>query len=45
MVPPVAETKEWRHLILPGILIALLGYAAGNYIGFAVAKVMEMVLG
>jgi len=45
MVPPVAETKEWRHLILPGILIALLGYAAGNYIGFAVAKVMELVLG
>ena len=45
LVPPVAEAKEWRHLILPGILIALLGYAVGNYVGFAVAKVMEIILG
>lgn len=45
LVPPVAETKEWRHLILPGILIALLGYAVGNYVGFAVAKVLQAILG
>lgn len=45
LVPPVAETKEWRHLILPGILIALLGYAVGNYVGFAVAKVLQVILG
>ena len=44
MVPPVAEVKEWRHLILPGILISLLGYAAGNYIGFAVAKALEFMM-
>ena len=45
LVPPVAETKEWRHLIVPGILIALLGYAVGNYIGYAVAKMLEVFLG
>ena len=45
LVPPVAETKEWRHLIVPGILIALLGYAVGNYVGFAVAKMIQAVVG
>ena len=44
LVPPVADAQKWRHLIVPGILIALLGYAAGNYIGFAVAKLMEWML-
>ena len=44
MVPPVAETKEWRHLVVPGILIALLGYAVGNYIGFAVAQMVRWIM-
>ncbi len=45
MVAPVAETRGWRHLVLPGILIALLGYAAGNYVGFAVAQMIRGLLG
>jgi uncharacterized membrane protein len=33
----VAVSREWRGLVLPGIIVGLLGYALGNYLGFAVA--------
>jgi uncharacterized membrane protein len=33
----VAVSRRWRGLILPGILVGLIGYAVGNYLGFAVA--------
>jgi len=33
----VAVGREWRGLILPGIIVGLVGYALGNYAGFAVA--------
>ena len=29
----VAVGREWRALVLPGIIVGLLGYAVGNYIG------------
>ena len=32
----VAVSRKWNALILPGIIVGLLGYAVGNYIGFAV---------
>ena len=44
-VPPVAEAKQWRHLVLSGIIIAMLGYAVGNYIGYAVARVVQALTG
>lgn len=31
----VAVSRQWRGLILPGILVGLMGYAVGNYLGFA----------
>jgi uncharacterized membrane protein len=45
LIVPVAEAKEWRHLILPGIIVGMLGYAIGNYVGFAVAETMRVLLG
>ncbi|MBT8336105.1 MAG: DUF819 family protein, partial [Gemmatimonadetes bacterium] len=32
----VAVSRRWRGLILPGILVGLIGYAVGNYLGVAV---------
>jgi uncharacterized membrane protein len=45
LVAPVAETKGWRHLVLRGILVAMLGYAIGNYVGYAVAQVVRAAVG
>lgn len=36
-VPPVAEAMGNRNVLLSGIVIGLVGYAAGNYLGIAVA--------
>lgn len=33
----VAASRKWPALLLPGVAVGLLGYAAGNYLGFAVA--------
>jgi len=45
LVLPVAEAKGWRHLVLPGIIIGMLGYAIGNYVGYAVAQVVRLAGG
>ena len=45
LVAPVAETKGWRHLVLPGIIVAMLGYAVGNYVGYGVAHLVRLVVG
>lgn len=39
----VAVSKEWKGLILPGIIVGLLGYALGNYLGFGVAYLLRGV--
>jgi uncharacterized membrane protein len=44
LVAPVAEAKGWRLLVLPGIILGLLGYAIGNYVGYAVALVVRSLL-
>jgi uncharacterized membrane protein len=44
LVPPVAETLGIRHLVLPGIIVGMLGYAVGNYIGFGVARAVQAML-
>ena len=33
----VAVSREWKGLVLPGIIVGLLGYALGTYLGFGVA--------
>ena len=45
LVLPVAEAMGWRHLVLPGIVLGMLGYAIGNYVGFAVANAVRGLLG
>ncbi len=37
----VAVSREWRALILPGIIVGLLGYALGNYLGFGLAYLVR----
>lgn len=37
----VAVAREWPGLILPGIIVGLLGYAVGTYLGFGVAYLVR----
>ena len=37
----VAVSREWRALVLPGIVVGLLGYALGNYAGLGVAYLVR----
>lgn len=37
----VAISRQWRHLVLPGVVVGLLGYAVGTYFGFAVAAALR----
>lgn len=45
LVPPVADVKKWRHLMLSGIILGMLGYAVGNYIGYGVAHAVRFMTG
>jgi uncharacterized membrane protein len=44
-VPPIAGLKGWNHLVLPGILLGILGYAVGNYAGLAIAYAVKAMTG
>lgn len=39
-VPMMAMTMKNRNVIAPGLAIGVIGYAAGNYIGFLIAKLL-----
>jgi uncharacterized membrane protein len=41
----ITNVMEWKRLLLPGIAVALLGYAIGNYIGFGAAYLIKFLLG
>lgn len=41
----LAGARGYGDRLLPGVAVGLLGYAVGNYLGFAVATVMRGVLG
>lgn len=41
----LATARGYADRLLPGVAVGLLGYAAGNYLGFAVAALMRGVLG
>ncbi len=45
VLSPIAEAKGWQHLLLPGIVLGMLGYAVGNYAGLAVAYAARAVIG
>ncbi|MFQ5538023.1 MAG: DUF819 family protein, partial [Gemmatimonadota bacterium] len=37
----VAVSREWPGLVLPGIIVGLVGYAVGNYLGFGMAYLVR----
>lgn len=37
----LAEANGWPHLVIPGILMGILGYATANYMGFVIAFLMK----
>ena len=37
----VAISREWKHLVLPGVVVGLLGYAVGTYLGLGVAYLLR----
>lgn len=37
----VAVSRKWPALILPGVIVGLVGYAVGNYIGFGVGQLVR----
>jgi uncharacterized membrane protein len=41
----LATARGYTDCLLPGVAVGLLGYAAGNYAGFAVASIMRGVIG
>lgn len=41
----VAISRRWPMLALPGVAVGLLGYAIGNYLGFAVAYIVRAMFG
>jgi uncharacterized membrane protein len=41
----IAGARGYTDRLLPGVAVGLLGYAVGNYFGFAVAAVMRGLLG
>jgi uncharacterized membrane protein len=45
LVPAVTDSKGWHGLALPGVVVGLLGYAVGNYVGFGAAYLMRLLLG
>jgi len=45
MIPALANVHGWKNLVLPGMAMGLLGYAVGNYLGFAAAYIMKGLLG
>lgn len=40
----VAISREWRHLVLPAVIVGLLGYAVGTYLGLGVGYAARAVL-
>jgi uncharacterized membrane protein len=41
----MASARGYAEKLLPGVAVGLLGYAVGNYTGFAVAQLLRGVLG
>jgi uncharacterized membrane protein len=41
----LATARGYAEKVLPGVAVGLLGYAVGNYLGFAIATVLRGVIG
>ena len=42
--PALAATKGWRDLVTPGVLVGVLGYALGTFLGTLVFKYWGAIL-
>ncbi|MEX0981156.1 MAG: DUF819 family protein [Bacteroidales bacterium] len=42
-VPVVAAALKNREVMVPGMIIGVIGYAIGNYLGVLVAKILELL--
>ena len=42
--PALAATKGWRNLVTPGILVGVLGYALGTFLGTVIYKYWGAIL-
>lgn len=42
-VPVISSVINNRNLLVPGITIGLIGYALGNYLGFIVGEILQML--
>jgi len=41
----IAGARGYADRLLPGVAVGLLGYAIGNYTGFAIARLVQGALG
>lgn len=41
---PMATMYGWRELVLPGLLLGIVGYALGTYLGFGVAYFLKAII-
>lgn len=44
-IPVIAGAIRNRALLVPGLAIAIIGYAVGNYLGIAVAQIARILVG
>lgn len=42
--PPVAAAYGWKNMIAPAVLLGLLGYILGTYLGFGIAYALRAIL-
>lgn len=42
-VPMMAAAMKNKDVLIPGLTIGVIGYAAGNYLGFLISKLLEII--
>ena len=42
-VPLMAAAMKNRNVLVPGLIIVILGYAAGNYLGFLISELLKLL--
>lgn len=42
-VPMMAAAMKNKEVLIPGLTIGVIGYAAGNYLGFLISKLLEIL--
>ncbi len=40
----VAISREWKHLVLPSVIVGLLGYTVGTYLGFGIGNLVRALM-